>query len=289
MDKRKLGNIMQIADIRRGKLEGIELLICKNGKLNLTLVIDNALDIFDLAYAGENMSFITKNGLKRQQECENFDARFPAGFIFTCGLDNIGRSDIVLTHGNLCMHRAEIITTEVMEENGEAVLNIIGKVCVSKLFGEDICITRHYKIYNNKVVLTDTLQNNAYKSFEYMLLYHVNFGYPMLDGGAEVYSGAKKLVTIAEPVDNALESCTLFDATDSTHSMKVINKKLKKQVEMKYDTKNLKHFAIWESYISGDYALGLEPMTTRFDNKQNLTIEAQSKISNTLEFYFSEI
>lgn len=47
----------------------------------------------------------------------------------------------------------------------------------------------------------------------------------------------------------------------------MVNEKLKKQFTLEYSNESLPHFVEWKSMCSSDYALGLEPSTTKLDRK----------------------
>ena len=56
------------------------------------MLADRALDIYDLRYRGENISFLSKNGLCAFGGA--FENVFPGGFLYTCGLEKVGGGDL---------------------------------------------------------------------------------------------------------------------------------------------------------------------------------------------------
>ena len=77
-----------------GKAKGVDAVRLYNGKLDLTVVLDRCMDIFRLFYKGMPVSYVSKNSLVSPRLAETgaygFLNSFGAGFMYTCGLDNIG-------------------------------------------------------------------------------------------------------------------------------------------------------------------------------------------------------
>ena len=82
-----------------GKAKGVDAVRLYNGKLDLTVLLDRCMDIFRLFYKGVPVSYISKNGLVSPRLTETapygFLNSFDAGFMYTCGLDNIGAPESV--------------------------------------------------------------------------------------------------------------------------------------------------------------------------------------------------
>src|SRR3990172_4763593 len=153
----KVGNVEQIAYTKRieftnGKASGVKAILCKNERLCFILLESMALDMFDLSYAGNNMSFISKNGLVSRNlantHAYDFSKSFGGGFLYTCGLDNIGKVDVdKILHGSLSTIPAKITKDQILIENDQIVLEVQGSICDSALFSKDLEVVRNYKIY----------------------------------------------------------------------------------------------------------------------------------------------
>ena len=69
----KISNPAQLCSVRQmyfsGGREGNErVLLVENGRLSFTVLADRALDIYDLRYRGENISFLSKTDFVRSAE-----------------------------------------------------------------------------------------------------------------------------------------------------------------------------------------------------------------------------
>lgn len=287
---REINNPMQMCSAQKlcfyeGREKGEKIIHVDNGCLSFDVLSDRCLDIFSLRHKGENISFISKNGLYGGNG--NFNSRFPGGMLFTCGLDTVGgRKEPI--HGKIHDIPADIKKVYA-DEN---CVEIIGEVRQSELFGENLLLKRKiYTEYGSGELLIDTvIENQGYKDAEYCLLFHMNIGYPMLDSGVKIKSpvtstyprteNAKRLLSkcfeITQPKDDAEEA--VYFHTVEKGEIEVINEKLKKSVKFEYDEKMLPYFIEWRSLISGDYGLGIEPSTTTLDSDFKLkTLKAGEK------------
>ena len=293
MDARKLGNQSQIRFAKEIIIDDKRCILVQNGELELLFNKDNALDITWAKYKGVNLSFLSKNGLNDGQR--DFVGNFEGGFLYTCGMDNIsGCVDGKPVHGSL--HYKKCDRAYAYEKEG--VLYIHGEVRECALFGKNLLLKRVYKVTENSLEIEDTLENLAYTDTEYVLLYHINYGYPFLDECLQLDIPASKsdpLTAIAQankadmfritaPIDGGDEH--VYYHTLSQGKVRLENPEKNITVEMVYDTKDFPVTLEWKSMISGDYALGIEPSLTRFDQfkMQVLKAQAQKTYKITINF-----
>ena len=114
----KISNQMQIASLRRytlseGRARGLDVIDCDNGKLRFLINVSKACDIMQMYHAGENLSFISKNGFEARELA--FPRRFEGGMLYTCGLDSLGAREGFEIHGTFHNIPAEILRAEVTE------------------------------------------------------------------------------------------------------------------------------------------------------------------------------
>ena len=277
----KISNFQQIGSLRRytlegGKEKGIDVIDCDNGKLRFLLNVSKACDVMQLYHEGQNTSFISKNGFTLREP--PFGNRFEGGMLYTCGLDNVGgMRDGNPVHGSLHNIPAEIVRAECNDE-GIVVEAIIRDTA---LFGKNLVLRRriYSAIGSESLRLEDTLVNEGYRTENYCVLYHVNFGYPLLDEGARIVADVAKcdprtdwareneatVCEITEPLPEQKETC--YFLTFNQPSISLVNDKLGKSVTLSYSGDTLPHFVEWKSMACGTYALGFEPTTTELDDR----------------------
>ncbi|MBP5284997.1 MAG: aldose 1-epimerase family protein [Kiritimatiellae bacterium] len=287
----KLGNSAQAcsairSQITDGRAAGARLIHVANGKLNFILSESNALDILRLWHEGTNVGFVSKAGLFVPQE--DFLHNFPAGMMYTCGLDAIGGVDGHYPHGRLHKTPAQIVELKA----GEKGVRIVAEVKDAALFGPNLVLTRTLETAagSGEISVTDVLENRAFRDERYCLLYHVNLGWPFVDEGAKIEGAIVKsvprtpwaekhkatMLKVEKPADNWEETCYFLETKDGALSL--VNRKLGKRFTVK---SSFRKFVEWKSRASGDYVIGLEPCSSWLDgNLRYSTLKPGAKATS---------
>lgn len=277
MKNGRINNAAQVFGIKRytlngGAEDGLRVIECTNGALRFLLNESKALDIMQIFYKGENISFVSKNGFTKREL--PFLNRFEGGALYTCGLDAVGGVEGKEIHGSLHNIPANVLRAEC----GDKGITVEAEMRHSALFNQNLVLRRKiFSAYEGGTIeLTDVLTNEGTKAEEYCLLYHSNLGYPLLVEGGKIIAetasvtprddvAKKKLVawdTVEAPKANEPEACYYLSPADRT--VYYFNPKSGRKFTLKYG-ESLDKFILWKSNASGDYALGLEPSTTELD------------------------
>ena len=300
---KKIGNTAQLCSAQRvtvsiGPGKGLDLIIVDNGVLNFTLVESRCLDIIKFSHKGMNASFISKNGLCVTED--EFGHTFPAGMLYTCGLDSLGAREGHKLHGRAHNIPADIIELYIDEKK----IKVVGEISITALFGENLLITRTIETMalSDSVKITDVIKNRAYRDEKYCMLYHINIGYPLLDEGAVIEADIEqtfsrnewaernrsRVLIMDAPSDNAAEMCYFHKLNKPEISL--CNFSLKKRFTIKYSDNTLPYLVEWKSPASGDYVIGLEPCTTWLDDKFTYsTIKSGEEIKNSIVLSVTDI
>ena len=295
MENKKINNCLQSAYIRRytltdGAENGLKVIELNSGDLRVLLNESKALDVMQVWHKGVNISFISKNGFTAREL--PFIKRFEGGMIYTCGLDSMGRREGFDLHGSFHNTPAKVVS--VSEEDDKLQVKAI--MHNSSLFGENLEVQRTITLKGDLLSLEDSLINLGTKVENYCLLYHTNFGYPMLDEGTEIIYDIKTVTPCDElseslassrtvfraPIDNEPEKCYYLE--NNQNFVAVENKKLGKRVKITYSKETLPVLVHWNSDASQDYALGIEPSTSLLGEKLNYK---QINPKETINFYIS--
>lgn len=295
MGNKKINNSLQSAYIRRytlteGAENGLKVIELCNENLRVLLNESKALDVMQVWHKGVNISFISKNGFTAREL--PFLKRFEGGMIYTCGLDSMGRREGFDLHGSFHNTPAKVIS--VVEDSDKLQVKAIMQN--SSLFGENLKVERTITLKGDVLSLEDSLVNLGTKVEDYCLLYHTNFGYPMLDEGTEIIYDIKTVTPCDElserlassrtifgaPIDNEPEKCYYLE--NNQNYVAVENKRLGKRVNITYSKETLPVLVHWNSDASGDYALGIEPSTSFLGDKLNCK---QINPEETINFYIN--
>jgi hypothetical protein len=294
--------------IDEGKAKGMRFIQMFNGCINLMVSVDRALDIYQAEFQGQNVVFLSKNGLVNPSLSSNaisFINDFGGGLLYTCGLDNIGspRENFV-QHGSISYIPANHVNIKNGYIKEDFFISVEGSMHYTSLFGHDLILNRKITLFYDKpnIHIEDTIINqNGYED-HYMLMYHFNFGYPFINEHTKI----KFEEIVKTEIFNQDETKTYGDyhqleKPDIKKPEEVFVHQLKEgksridvmNVEdcatIEFNTKRLKYLTEWKSMAKGDYALGIEPSTTSLINREYLKIKAHDKHNYQVTLKFRNI
>lgn len=311
-----LGNIDQIAGIRestllRGRGEHIHVAEVYNAAgLRFTVVPDRGMDLFDCSYKGINLSFQSKNGLTSPQGFSplagEFCDQWSGGMLVTCGLDNVGgqceSGGNFPSHGRFGFIPAKTFGTETKWEEKDYILRLSGQVDQTRLYGRHLSLYRSVETgLNSKCIkIRDKLTNFDAEDAPYMLLYHINFGYPLVHEDTSIQVSSTKIESLSgsfgdpnrmeAPKDGAKEEVYLHTGFGQQGVGVIYSEKLELGAYVVFDTGNLPNMVQWKLRQSHNYVVALEPCNTCGLNRKDATqagkiaiLPAYETIENTLE------
>ncbi len=288
---KKIGSMQQEAYIRKieyaeGRAGGLKAYQIKSGPLMFTSAQDKCLDITELSWRGINFNFISKPGLQNGQayDYNGFAGQrsIMGGMFFTCGTDNVGTPGIephnmFPMHGSLRSTPAEHVCADFFWEDGEYKIRLSGEMRQAALFGGNIVLRRTIETYcgSKEIAIRDEFENQAYETSPFMLLYHFNIGYPLLDVEAKIQIPSSKTVLLGEDGETALPWNEVTAPVDKLpeevfyHMLRpdekgfanvsVFNENVGAGLSISFQAKQLPRFTQWKSMASGDYVMGFEP------------------------------
>jgi len=308
--QKKISDMAQIAgirsmDVKSGKAKGNGILeVYNEAGLRFSVLPDQCLDIFDLHFRGINIGFPSKTGLQSNAFFNALGAEFSyywrAGMLYTCGLANAGppcedggvwRTE----HGRIGMTPAENVCAKAFWEGERYRLRISGEMREGMICGYDMKLVRQIETERNakEIRITDTVINQRPVSEEFMLLYHVNFGYPLLDEGVRLVKGKggvsprtgraaegiKEWNRVSGPEDVYEEQCFFHENTADDAGFAyfgIINDKLGLGAYIKYSLATLPVVVEWKNLQAHDYVVALEPSNSyimgRHSERENGTL-----------------
>ena len=295
--RRLVGNMDQLADMRlmsfeEGKARGMRSIECKNGAgMEFTILPDRCMDIAWAQFQGIPFSYISKSEVCAPQYfVENGDKgfldNFYAGLLTTSGLSNTGAANQDQgkeygLHGTISNLPASQVKISKAWRGEDYVLKAQGQVRQSRFYGEDFLMTRtiEMKLGDNRILIADEFENCGFEEQPFMILYHMNFGYPFLSGNsrlvmnksqirprtAEAQKGLKDYDVLMEPVHGYREQCFYHDfetALDGMVYVGLYNPTLGSKgmtVYLKYAKEELPCFCQWKQLGEQEYVMGLIP------------------------------
>ena len=322
MINKYIGHPSQLYGVREmrmtgGKADGLRMLEVRNGMgLEFSVSLDRCADIPYLFYKGNSMAYIAPCGLVSPQYYDNkgagFLKSFTAGFLTTCGLTAVGspctdNGEELPLHGNISNIPAE----QYSYTSNEECIEITATIRDAALFRHKLVLERKYtcNLSDNALTLTDKITNIDCKETPYMVLYHCNFGYPLLHENATLKvssstvtprdaRAAEDLDTwnkLIKPSNEFAEQC-YYHKFEGTPMISITNPDISTKMEMTFDRSTLDCFTQWKMMGEGEYVMGLEPGNCNPDGRDVVRKKGILKFLrpgessvNTITFTFSDL
>jgi len=307
----RVGRLGQIGGVRRlvlteGKEAGTELIEVRTGAgLSFEIVPSKGLDIGAARLWGASIGWQSPNGDVHPSFYEPEGAGWlrtaSGGLLMTCGLSHAGspsadESGSYGLHGRV--HHTPAKNVCVREEwvGDELEWSVSGVAEETSIFGSKLRLTREYsgRLGSNLVVLRDKVDNFGFRPAEHMMLYHFNFGYPLLDERSEIrLPDAESEVRAGGRA--SLDGCRSWEAPDAEAEETVFYHTVKPgsagredmaeagvfqpafpagpeshpvSVSLRWSKDSLPVLVQWKMPGAGEYVLGLEPANCRVEGRE---------------------
>ncbi len=199
------------------QLGGIETSVLDNGAgkgtriawintgtgLRYKIVLDRAMDIMDSFFNQHSLSWLSHVGITYPQPFSdrgiNWLKTFGGGLLTTCGLSHTGGAETD-EYGERGLH-GEISNTPAEIESiiqpdpvtGKMEMSITGRMKQAQVLLSNLELKRTIsgKIGEAAIHIHDEVTNRGNVAAPHMLLYHCNFGWPLVDEGTDILWNGK--------------------------------------------------------------------------------------------------
>ncbi len=263
-----------------GKGDGMRLYEINNGKgLELVVSLDRCGDITRLKFRGINLSYMSPCGYVAPAYYDNINENwlksFTAGFLTTCGLENVGKISVdqeekFPLHGSIANQPCDHAYWTENEEY--LIVHILVKD--ETIFARKLRLERMIGVSKteNEFEICDRIINSGDTVEPMMILYHINMGYPLLDEDSVITVPAKEVVPrdahaeadvenwmyMQKPTAGYRERCYYHRFGDKAGMASIYQPKLNIGLSIHFDTQDLDGFIEWKMMGIRDYVLGLE-------------------------------
>jgi galactose mutarotase-like enzyme len=295
----QVGKMDQIGGITRlkyteGRESETELIQVRTGA-GLTYCISptRGFDLVSAEFAGTPLSWHSPNGpvhpgLFQPQEMEWLKTA-AGGLLMTCGLTQVGSpcidgDEVLGLHGNIHHIPAKNICTSAEWVENEYVLIASGVMEETRIFGHHLQLKREIKSFlgQNRILIRDIVENKGFKSAPHMILYHFNFGFPLMNEHTVLDFPSKKVVSRDShvslndyqsweiPSKNRTEKvyyhenlqvdeCNNTVVKIKNPAFPIINDNKPITLNLSWDARTLSKFVQWKMNAEGINVLGIEP------------------------------
>jgi len=276
-----------------GKGDGMILLEVRNGLgLEMVISVSRCADISRLYFKGNSLGYFSPCGYVHPSYYSKHDVdflkSFTAGFLTTCGLNNVGvpcvdNGEKLPLHGTISNIPATRYSYEILEK--EIVVNAL--IEDEELFSHKMALERKYiiSLKENKFDIKDRIVNLGDKEYPAMILYHMNMGYPLLSEKSVLTIpsiNVKGRSPLAEreinewnkmlPPTKEYEERCYFHSFDKDRYAMIYSPLINTELKIKFSN-NLSFFTEWKMMGEKDYVLGLEPGNAHPDGRDKMREE----------------
>ena len=300
--KNKISNPAQLGGIETSVIEngparGTRIAWINTGTgLRYKVVIDRAMDIADAFHNEHSLAWLSNTGIRPPEPFSNNGLEwlrtFGGGLLVTCGLTHVGGPEKDEygergLHGQISNIAAELISVKQPDPvAGNMEFSMSGIVKQTCIFGPSLELRRTISgILGHAIIkIHDEIINMGNTTVPHMLLYHCNFGWPLIDEGTDIIwdgkwesPGGDKDEKIFREGNNFHKSPAPLKAhngngeevafidinsdDDGVCTCGLHNERLGLAVVMRFNKAQLPWLTNWQHWGEGEYVTGLEPGT----------------------------
>ena len=275
----------RLAELSEGTGRGQRIVDVFNGTgLAFTVTPDRCMNVVECSFKGIPMVFRTPGG-HRHALPGDFLRGWTGGLFTTCGLRNAGSpSGDEGLHGRVSTEAAEMLS---VNRTDDGRLSVSGIVREGILFGTNLVLRRTISTAfgDNRIVVDDEVTNRAAAPEYVEIIYHSNFGYPLVSPDLQFDVPEHKIDPrddwakehlaqwnqLTAPVAGFREMCYrhyLPAGGDGLARMRVANPGLGVAMTVAYDTRTLPLIVEWKNCGANEYVLGLEPSCASLNGRE---------------------
>ncbi|MDX1615141.1 MAG: aldose 1-epimerase family protein [Candidatus Promineifilaceae bacterium] len=207
----RLGRLEQVGGLRRfhlaeGREKGVEQIQVRTGAgLCYYVSPSRALDISLAEFGGVPLSWQAPNGDVHPAYYDAREAEWlrtaVGGLLMTCGLTYVGapgedQGQAFGLHGRIHHLPARQVSAVGAWQGDNYEMTISGMVEEAVIFGEHLHLTRTIRstLGVNRIDIEDQVENVGFSETPLMILYHFNFGFPLLSEQTRLRFPSQKVV-----------------------------------------------------------------------------------------------
>lgn len=293
----QIGRLSQVGGISpfvhaEGKAKGTGTLRVRTASgFEFWVVPDRGMDIYEASFQGRSLCWHSPTGMVHPAYSSSRGLEwlkgFAGGLVTTCGLSTAGapsqdEGESLGLHGSISNIPAENVSWSERWENDDCLFQISGKVREASVHGPNLVLERTItsSLKSTSLEIHDVVENQGAREVPLMILYHCNFGFPLLTPRSKIYTPSEKVEPINDWSAGALEQWNTFDTPHPGQEERVYFHRMKSRgevtvvlvsdqddpnygVALSYDSSTLPWFNQWKMTAANHFVLGLEPGNCR--------------------------
>ena len=310
------GNLSQVGGVRIGQLDdgkarGVRTAEFETGTgFSFTVLLDRGMDIGAAKYQGISLTWESAGGPAHpayfEKDGMGWLRTWHGGLLAGCGMTYVGdpcadEGEQLGLHGRLSHIPASNVWADGAWRGDEYELWVRGRMRETAVFAENLTLTRRVwtRLGESRLFIRDVVANEGFQTTPHMMLYHCNFGFPLLDEGAELLAPSRQQSSPAgTPLSEnyafyggptpGYESQVFYHdmvaGEDGYVTMLLVNRAFSNGqglgIYLRYRQAELPRFTQWKLLVPGIYITGLEPC--------NCSVEGRDKDRERGDLQFLE-
>jgi len=310
--RKRTGHLQQVAGIRfselsEGREAGVRIADVRTGSgLRFQVTLDRGMDISAAEYKGIPLAWRSAAGDVHPSYFNpaglEWLSTFPGGLLTGCGMTYLGApcrdgDEELGLHGRLSHIPADGVSSVETWEGDECTFSLSGRVREWSTFKENLLLERTYRVAigQSRIAIEDRVSNEGSSRTPFMMLYHINPGWPLVDDGSRLLLNARSTVPRDAEAAKGLAEATRFIAPQPGYLEQVffhdlvadaegyacallLNPRMKTGLYVRYRQKELPRYIEWKMMGEGTYVTGMEPANC------SVTGRAAERAAGTLQF-----
>lgn len=253
--------------------------------LSFTILPDRGLDIWTAAYNGLPLTWISQGAPYAPDFGQSWLEQFNGGLLVTCGLTHVGppevdsitgeRRDI---HGKYSRLRALHVGVRTLGWDGDRyTLELSGVLAEVGWFPQQLRLERTYSMTLGapRIDISDRVTNVGDTLTPLMVLYHFNFGYPVIAAGTELHTPYESVRPRDDPARAGYDGWPVYEAPQALYAEQVFFHHVKRTANdptvpaalirgdggllLEWNSDELPYLTQWKNIRQGGYVCGVEP------------------------------
>ena len=300
---------VHLQTLHGGRQEGCELLVVDNGRLRITLIPTRGMSVLDVVAGDLRLGWKSPVAEVVHPREINLHSRGGLGWLegfnewmVRCGLESNGHpgTDKLINNtgdeasleltlhgriGNIPASEVELLVDPAPPHR----ITVRGTVWERSFYGPHLKLQTELSTEPGSLEfrISDTITNHGAQEQEFEILYHANYGAPLLEAGAEFLAPVKRVVpfnahaaksvakyaTFAGPTVGFTEEvyCLYPLADEKNHTLIALhNKAGDRGASIAFNVQELPHLTLWKNTAATEdgYVTGLEPGTNFPNNRR---------------------
>jgi hypothetical protein len=198
-----VGDMSQVAGVRMAELSdgferGVRVADFRTGSgFEFSVLGDRGLDIAWASFRGAPLAWQSPAQAAApafyEPEGLGWLRGFYGGMMVTCGLTYLGSPGIdegqaLGLHGRASYIPATHFTSGSAWQGDEYQIWVTGEVREASVFGPNLVLRRRIstRLGESRLIVEDTVTNEGFETAPHMILYHCNFGFPVVTAGSQL-------------------------------------------------------------------------------------------------------